>query len=174
VSAQSAPEERGPQEGGMEILAARHALFEIDLALGRYANVASNTLDHFPERLLAALPTLWEHRCMMGEPGGFVKEMRTGTDLAHVVEHVLLELLHLADPEGRIYTGWTNPKKDRDRQRLDGIYTIHYQINSAAQGRLAARCGVELVEGVLAGAPADVEGYLARLRESFQWTDAGG
>ena len=166
MSAQSAPEERG-----LEIVAARHALFEVDLALGRYVNVASNTLDHFPERLTAALPTLWEHRCMMGEPGGFVKEMRAGTDLAHVVEHVLLELLHLADPDGRVYTGWTNPKKGRDRQAPPGVYTIHYQINSAAQGHLAARCGVELVEGVLAGGPTDVESYLARLRESFQWTD---
>jgi cyanophycin synthetase len=104
---------------------------------------------------------------MMGEHGGFVKEMRTGTNLAHVVEHVLLELLHLADPEHRIYTGWTTPRRAVDGRPEPGVFVIHYQVISTAQAQLAANCAVEYVEDLLGGRRPDTARCLERLKESF-------
>ena len=52
----------------------------------------------FIDALLAALPGLAEHACSYGEPGGFVRRLREddGTWLGHVLEHVAIELQHLA------------------------------------------------------------------------------
>ena len=52
----------------------------------------------FADRLLAMIPTLYEHGCSYGEPGGFVRRMTEdeGTWLGHVLEHVAIELQCLA------------------------------------------------------------------------------
>jgi hypothetical protein len=42
------------------------------------------------------LPTMVEHRCTIGERGGFFERLRTGTWLGHILEHVTLELQSLA------------------------------------------------------------------------------
>lgn len=139
--------------------------------LGRWQHVASNHIDRFVDRLVDALPTVWEHKCMMGERGGFVHEMRRGTNLAHVVEHVLLELLHLADPEKRIYTGWTTPRRGPDGKPGTRVFVIHYQVTSTAQARLVADCAVDYVRDLLEGRTPDTGAALGRLRESFTWTD---
>ena len=41
---------------------------------------------------MAWLPTMIEHRCGIGERGGFFERLRRGTYLAHILEHVTLEL----------------------------------------------------------------------------------
>jgi cyanophycin synthetase len=56
----------------------------------------STSFAAFTERLCAALPTLKEHRCSRGHEGGFIERLREGTYMAHVVEHVLIELQCLA------------------------------------------------------------------------------
>jgi cyanophycin synthetase len=50
----------------------------------------------FYERLAATLPTLREHRCAMGEPGGFFEQAAERASLLHIAQHVALELQILA------------------------------------------------------------------------------
>jgi len=64
--------------------------------LGRLEEFPSNTLPGFNERIMAWLPTMIEHRCSIGERGGFFERLRTGTWMGHVLEHVTLELQTLA------------------------------------------------------------------------------
>lgn len=64
--------------------------FQIDL--GDVEAWPSDRLPGFTERLLQTLPTLHEHGCSYGEPGGFVRRLREGTWIAHVTEHVAIEL----------------------------------------------------------------------------------
>ncbi|MEO9022750.1 MAG: cyanophycin synthetase, partial [Ginsengibacter sp.] len=56
----------------------------------------SNKIDGFAKNLEKLLPTLYEHRCSEGEPGGFLKRLEEGTWMGHVIEHVALELQTLA------------------------------------------------------------------------------
>src|SRR5689334_3572599 len=56
----------------------------------------SDKLDGFNDRLLRWLPSLVEHRCSLGQRGGFVERLRHGTYQAHILEHVTLELQTLA------------------------------------------------------------------------------
>lgn len=63
--------------------------------LGVLEDFPSNQLPGFPERLEAWLPSLIEHRCTIGERGGFLKRVHDGTWCGHILEHVTLELLSL-------------------------------------------------------------------------------
>ena len=47
-------------------------------------------LPGFVDGLLERVPTLAEHVCGKGYPGGFVERLRAGTYLGHVVEHVAI------------------------------------------------------------------------------------
>ena len=50
----------------------------------------------FNDRLMSWLPTMIEHRCSIGERGGFFQRLRDGTYPGHILEHVTLELQSLA------------------------------------------------------------------------------
>ena len=45
---------------------------------------------------MAWLPSMIEHRCGIGERGGFFQRLATGTYLGHILEHVTIELQTLA------------------------------------------------------------------------------
>jgi cyanophycin synthetase len=64
--------------------------------LGSLEEVPTSELPGFTERLLAAMPSLHQHPCSPGRPGGFVERLRRGTRLPHVLEHVALEFQALA------------------------------------------------------------------------------
>ncbi len=72
-------------------------VLETWLDLGALEDFPTNLLPGFNDRLLALLPALFEHTCGVGEPGGFLQRLREGTWLGHVLEHVVIELLNLAD-----------------------------------------------------------------------------
>src|SRR3954452_22333678 len=80
---------------GPNIWAYRPVL-EIWIDIGKFEELPSNKLPGFTERLVAAIPSLWEHRCSEGRPGGFLERLRTGTYLGHILEHIILELQSLA------------------------------------------------------------------------------
>ena len=64
--------------------------------IGDLEDSPSNTIPGFYERLTAWLPGLIEHRCGIGERGGFLQRLRDGTWPAHIMEHVMIELQNLA------------------------------------------------------------------------------
>src|SRR5215210_6813156 len=67
-----------------------------DVRLGQLESVNSAEITGFTERLLDALPTLREHPCSRGHPGGFIERLMEGTGWPHVLEHVALELQTVA------------------------------------------------------------------------------
>ncbi len=72
-------------------------VLRMTLDLGDLVDYDSTQLPGLSERLLGLLPGLSEHGCSLGRPGGFVERLRRGTYLAHIVEHVAIEL---SDPAG--------------------------------------------------------------------------
>src|SRR3954471_21566582 len=67
-----------------------------DVRLGSLEQLSSADIQGFNEHLLAALPSLHEHPCTRGGPGGFVDRLQEGTHIPHILEHVALELQTLA------------------------------------------------------------------------------
>ncbi len=121
----------------------RRPVTRIDLHPGAYDEISSAEVPGFTEALLAALPGLWEHRCSVGERGGFVTRLRRGTYAPHIVEHVGLELQSMAGHDvgyGRARGG--------DRP---GEYTVVFEHLHAEVGLRAAALALDIVREAYAG-----------------------
>lgn len=77
-----------------------HPVLEAIVDIGELENYPSDTIPGFYERLSSWLPSLIEHRCSYGEPGGFLRRVQEGTWPCHILEHVTLELQNLAGMRG--------------------------------------------------------------------------
>ena len=110
--------------------------------LGLLQDLPTNRLPGFTDRLLAAVPTLVNHGCSGRRPGGFEKRLRQGTWMGHVVEHVALELQHLA---GHPVTRG----KTRSVPGSLGTYNVMFAYDDRAVGLAAGRLALELVAGLL-------------------------
>jgi cyanophycin synthetase len=104
--------------------------------LGELEDYPTLRLPGFNERLLELIPTLHEHTCSYGEPGGFVRRMREdqGTWLGHVLEHVAIELQCLAGT--RVTFGKTR-SQGLPRSQYHVIYAFAEQAVGTAAGELA-------------------------------------
>ena len=125
--------------------------------IGDLEDFPSNVIPGFPERLVAWLPSLIEHRCSIGERGGFLLRLQQGTWPAHILEHVTLELQNLAGMPGGL---------GRARETsVRGVYKVivrawHEQVTRAAL--YAAR---DLVMAAIEDRPFDVPAAIEELRE---------
>jgi len=120
----------------------RKNLIVFKLDLGKYEQFPTDALPGFPEQLLTLLPTLNDHYCSRGIPGGFAQRLHEGTWLGHVMEHVALELQVLAGMNcgfGRTFSA-----------HEEGVYhvLIEYEIESA--GIYAGKTALKIVETLAA------------------------
>ncbi|HEX3026099.1 MAG TPA: cyanophycin synthetase [Clostridia bacterium] len=60
--------------------------------IGEYADTPTKDIRGFNEKLLQSFPGLKTNCCGLGYEGGFLEKLRSGTYLAHVLEHVVLEM----------------------------------------------------------------------------------
>ena len=120
----------------------------------------------FISGLLQALPGLAEHTCSYDAPGGFLRRCREdeGTWLGHVLEHVTIELQHVAGKD--VTFG-----KTRSLER-PGLYQVIYEYEEESVGHEAANLALTLIQSLLppelrtAGAvPPDFD--FEREKESF-------
>ncbi len=125
--------------------------------IGELEDFPSNTIAGFPERLTAWLPSLIEHRCSIGERGGFVQRLHTGTWPAHILEHVTLELQNLAGMPG----GMGRARETSVR----GVYKVIVRAWHEKVTRTALYSARDLVMAAIEDRPFDVEGAIETLRD---------
>jgi cyanophycin synthetase len=124
--------------------------------IGDLEDSPSNTIPGFYERLTRMLPGLVEHRCGVGEHGGFLERLREGTWAGHILEHVTLELQNLAG----MRTGFGKARMTGQR----GIYKVAFRTRQEDVGRAALQTGRDLLMAAIEDQPYDVAGHVARLR----------
>jgi cyanophycin synthetase len=117
----------------------------------------SNTLPGFYERLAAWLPTLNEHRCGVGEPGGFMQRVREGTWPGHILEHVTLELQNLAGMQ----SGFGKARQTSKR----GLYKVVVRARDETVSRACLFAARDLVMAAIEDRPFDVAATVTSLRE---------
>ena len=125
--------------------------------IGELEDYPSNTLPGFYERLTAMLPSLAEHRCGIGEPGGFLERLREGTWAGHILEHVVLELQNLAG----MRTGFGKTRQTSVR----GVYKMAFRTRQEQVGRAALAAGRELLMAAIENTPYDVAAAVASLHD---------
>src|SRR5687768_5648841 len=96
----------------------RSKLIQVKLDIGELEKRPTNSIPGFRERLEKLIPSLYEHRCSEGKPGGFFSRVEEGTWMGHVIEHIALEIQTLAGMD----TGFGRTRT-ADGEK-DGVYYI--------------------------------------------------
>ncbi len=125
--------------------------------IGDLEDSPSNTIPGFYERLSSWLPGLIEHRCGVGERGGFLQRLREGTWPAHIMEHVMIELQNLAG----VQTGFGKARETGKR----GVYKLTVRARYDAVSRAALTAARDMVLAAIEDRPFDVAGTVKQLTD---------
>jgi len=134
----------------------RLPITRMDLTIGAYENISSADVPGFTKSLIDAMPGLRDHRCSIGEPGGFLIRLKRGTYCAHIVEHVALELQGMIGHE----VGYGRTRGGENT----GEYTLIFEHRHEAVGLRAAALALEIVQSAFAGSLISVDYAVAELR----------
>ena len=135
----------------------RHKLIVMVLDLEEMEALPSNKIDGFYERLKAMFPTMYEHRCSVGEPGGFFQRVEEGTWMGHIIEHIALEIQTLAGMD--VGFGRTRGYGEV------GVYNVVFAYMEESVGRYAAEVSVKICEALIKGEPYDMADDIQHMRE---------
>src|SRR5688572_9741144 len=126
-------------------LYAHFPVMRLTIDLGKLEEHPTAKIPGFVDKLLAALPSLDQHGCSYGTPGGFIRRMKEdeGTWMGHVLEHVALELLQLTG--AKVSFGKTRGAGQR------GQYQVVFEYEEERVAEAAADLAQELVESLLPG-----------------------
>ncbi|MBS1772499.1 MAG: cyanophycin synthetase [Bacteroidetes bacterium] len=137
--------------------AKRHKLIVMLLDLEDLEERPTNLIDGFLDRLKALMPSLYEHRCSEGVPGGFFSRVKEGTWMGHVIEHIALELQTLAGMD----TGFGRTRESDKK----GVYHVVFSYYEAKAGIYTAKAAVRIAEALIAGEEYDLAKDIQELRE---------
>ncbi len=132
-------------------------VLEVWLDIGVLEDSPSNTIPGFYERLTAWLPSLIEHRCGIGERGGFLQRLREGTWPGHILEHVTIELQNLAGMQ----SGFGKARETSVR----GVYKVVVRSRNETVSRAALHAARELILAAMQDEPFDVAATVLKLNE---------
>jgi len=135
----------------------RYPAIFMRLDIGELEERPSDLVPGIVERLTTLLPTLQEHRCSVGRPGGFIERLGRGTWAGHVVEHVAIELQNLVG----FSVGYGKTVDSYET----GIYNIVYRYRDEACGLAAGVESVDLVARLFNRDEIDIASVLSRLRQ---------
>ncbi len=136
----------------------RKKLIIMRLDIEGFEQKPTNKIRGFYGRMKKAIPSLEEHRCSYGEPGGFLKRVKEGTWAGHVIEHFALELQTLAGMD----VGYGRTRETEEK----GIYNVVFAYMEEEVGRYAARASVRLFLDLYDG--KDLKLIKKRLAEDVQ------
>src|SRR5688572_4884544 len=146
---------------------ARAPVIYRSLDIGELEDRPTNAIPGFYERLTELIPSLYDHECSLGHPGGFLERLREGTLAGHIVEHVALELQNLAGVE--VTRGKTRSTAE------PGVYDVVYAFTQEDVGLAAGKLAVRLINHLIHGAEPDfdfvreLEEGIIRLAEQFAY-----
>ncbi|HZF63672.1 MAG TPA: cyanophycin synthetase, partial [Chitinophagaceae bacterium] len=134
----------------------KHHLIVMLLDLEDLEERPTNTIPGFHERIKKLIPSLYNHRCSEGVPGGFFKRVEDGTWMGHVIEHMALEIQSLAGMS--VGFGQT---RSADRK---GVYHVVFSYEVKEAGVYAAYAAVRIAEALIEGKEYDLNEDINRLK----------
>ncbi len=143
----------------------RPKLIQMRLDLEEMEQRPTNSIPGFMERLEQLLPSMYSHRCSVGEPGGFFQRVQEGTWMGHVIEHIALELQTLAGMDCGFGRTRTTGKT--------GEYFVVFDYMEEDAGVYAAKAAVRIAQALVDGPAYDLEPDIQQLREIREDTRLG-
>ena len=135
----------------------RHKLIVMVLDLEKMEDYPSNKIPGFTERLKTMFPSMFSHRCSVGEPGGFFQRVEEGTWMGHIIEHIALEIQTLAGMD----TGFGRTRGYGE----EGVYNVVFSYIEESVGRYAAKMAVDICEALIAAKDYDMDDDIQHMRE---------
>lgn len=118
--------------------------------------IPAGSIPGFTDRLYAWLPELNQHECNTGAPGGLTDQIQTGTSLAHVLEHVTLELQSRA---------WHPVNYGRTAETPErGVYRIAVKFHEEHLARACLETAVRVVNAAVLDQPLAIVDEIEALR----------
>lgn len=137
----------------------------MELDIGELEERPSDLVPDFRKNLETILPTLYEHNCSPGKPGGFFERVDRGTWAGHIVEHIAIELQCLIGH--KVSFGKTFSLDEK------GVYNIVYRYQNEEVGIRAGEMAVEIVEKLFENEMTDIEPLLKELQSIYESTLLG-
>jgi cyanophycin synthetase len=119
-----------------------YPVIKMILDIGEYANTPTNKIEGLNERILDAFPGLKKNHCGRGYEGGFLDKLNEGTYLAHVVEHVILEM--------QFMTGYDVRFGKTRYQGTGSRYYIVYEFENEVCGLECGKAAVFIIDRFIA------------------------
>ncbi len=135
----------------------RYLSIYMRLDIGELEQRPSDKVPGIGERLRELMPGIWDHRCSVGEPGGFLSRVEDGTYAGHMVEHVAIELQNMVG----FSVGYGKTVDTYEK----GVYSVVYRYRDEESGLAAGREAVAIVEALYNGQDVDLDAAVARLKE---------
>lgn len=136
---------------------ANFPVLEAWVDLGVYNESCSSEVPGFNERIKGWFPSMIQHRCSVGEVGGFFQRLDRGTYPAHILEHITIELQCLCGFD----VGFGRARAiDEDA----GLYRVIIEFEQEQVAHACLQAGREILLAALNGQDYDVPAKLAELR----------
>lgn len=134
----------------------RHSTIFMVVDIKDYESQPSDKIEGFSDRLTALIPTLQEHGCSIGTPGGFIQRLQKGTWAGHIIEHIAIELQCLAG----MHIGYGKTFETSK----EGHYIVAFRYRVESAGLKAAKEAVSLFEAVVDGKSFDISKVVSDLK----------
>ncbi|MGZ3867160.1 MAG: cyanophycin synthetase, partial [Bacteroidia bacterium] len=134
-----------------------HNIIQAKVDIEELEELPTNKIEGFTERLSAAMPSLKSHFCSEGHEGGFLKRVKEGTWMAHVVEHIALELQFLAGMECAFGRTRSSEKK--------GVYYVAFSYTLPEAGRYAIYAAINIAQHLIDNKNYDISKDVEELKE---------
>lgn len=125
--------------------------------IGIYNEVPTKDIEGFNNLLLTAFPGLKTHCCGLGYEGGFLERLNSGTYLAHVLEHVIIEM--------QIMIGYdVSFGKTRATEEGACQYIIVYEYRNEICVMECSKAAIFILNSFLLGEDVDIDEIIAYLK----------
>lgn len=114
-----------------------------DIDLEEYWDTPTCDITNFNNLLLEYIPTLKDHKCSRGYKGGFVERLYEGTYMAHVIEHMCIEIQNIL--------GYDVAYGKARQTDVENIYYIVFQFKSEVAAMEVLNLVLELVNDICKG-----------------------
>ncbi|MDD3839302.1 MAG: cyanophycin synthetase [Clostridia bacterium] len=132
--------------------------------LQKYKDLVTKNIKGFNKTILEYLPGLKDHRCSKGYAGGFVERLEEGTYIAHVIEHISIEIQNILGYD--ISFG-------KAREIGDGIYNIIFGHVSEIAARQSGMLAVDIVESIISNKTIELEKKLKLIQSKVKEYELG-
>ena len=143
----------------------RPKLIQMKLDLEEMEQRPTNSISGFKERLEKLFPSMYEHRCSVGERGGFFQRVEEGTWMGHVIEHIALEIQTLAGMD----TGFGRTRGTGK----EGEYYVVFSYMEEDAGVYAARAAVKITQALADNVEYNLAEDIQQMREIREDTRLG-